>query len=334
MRIGEKMIKLIQNEMIKILKRKNVYILLILTVFIMIGYNFYGKYNTIKLGSIDMMKQYERLYKQDKLYLESYDSLEVKEEYTDIVERVELEKYAMENHIPYNLLVNTENKNVVLPLDARISWMKVFNHFEVIFMILIIYITSTIISEEFSTGTIKSLLVKPHKRTTIIFAKVITSFLAILVISLFVLIFQYIIGGLFFGFESYQLEAIRYNHLSNQINTMPLNNYMSGLLLSKIPKYILVSLVSLLLGVITSNIAINILTSFGVYGLLTINLWGNVIGKKMLISNFDLSEYLFGNLPNTAIPSMTILILIVSITIVILLTLLVKIVNRKEIINQ
>ena len=185
------MFNLLKNELIKIFKRKNIYILFLLSFLIITGYNLFVKLGNI---NIDISEQYIRAYNQDKMYLENYDDLNIKDKYSDILERVNLEKYAIDNDIKYNILVNTENKNAILPSDARILLMKFFNNFEIIILFIIIYVSSTIIYEEYSNGTIKNLLVKPHRRNSILFSKIVTSILVTLFTTIIIILFQYIIG--------------------------------------------------------------------------------------------------------------------------------------------
>ncbi len=185
------MFNLLKNELIKIFKRKNIYILFLLSFLIITGYNLFVKLGNI---NIDISEQYIRAYNQDKMYLENYDDLNIKDKYSDILERVNLEKYAIDNDIKYNILVNTENKNAILPSDARILLMKFFNNFEIIIIFIIIYVSSTIIYEEYSNGTIKNLLVKPHRRNSILFSKIVTSILVTLFTTIIIILFQYIIG--------------------------------------------------------------------------------------------------------------------------------------------
>ena len=185
------MFNLLKNELIKIFKRKNIYILFLLSFLIITGYNLFVKLGNI---NIDISEQYIRAYNQDKMYLENYDDLNIKDKYSDILERVNLEKYAIDNDIKYNILVNTENKNAILPSDARILLMKFFNNFEIIIIFIIIYVSSTIIYEEYKNGTIKNLLVKPHRRNSILFSKIVTSILVTLFTTIIIILFQYIIG--------------------------------------------------------------------------------------------------------------------------------------------
>lgn len=292
------MIKLLKNELIKIFKRKNIYILFIIAILVMIGFNLYEKYRNI---DENIQVQYEKAYNQDNFYLDNYEILTNEEKYEDILERVQLEKYAIENNIKYNILLNTENQNAQLPTDARIELMQVFKNFDIITIFIIIYLASTIISEEFSSGTIKNLLVKPYKRISILASKIITSILVTLIVAIAIIGFQYLLGGLLFGFDSYSLEAIRYNHITQQIETMSLSNYMILMFFSKIPMYIILTIFSLLLGTITNNMAINILFSLGLYLISSEGILFNNISKYLFIYNWDISKYLFGGMSGIGI---------------------------------
>lgn len=258
----KKVNELIENELIKIFRRKNIYILLLIGILMIVGYSIVQKITNPKVD--DIVKQYEKGYERDKLYLEYQKNID-DEKYEEIVERMVLEKYAFENNIQYNILLNTENTNAPVPKDARIILMKIFDNFEIIFVFIVIAISSTIISEEYSKRTIKNLFVKPHKRTKIMCSKIITNIFLVIIIIVCMVLLQYIVGGLIFGFDSYNLDAIIYNKSSQNIDVMNLTYYMLNLIINKISLYILLIAISILLSAFTSNIALNILISLGIY---------------------------------------------------------------------
>ena len=258
----KKVNELIENELIKIFKRKNIYILLLIGILMIVGYSIVQKITNPKVD--DIVKQYEKGYERDKLYLEYQKNID-DEKYEEIVERMVLEKYAFENNIQYNILLNTENTNAPVPKDARIILMKIFDNFEIIFVFIVIAISSTIISEEYSKRTIKNLFVKPHKRTKIMCSKIITNIFLVIIIIVCMVLLQYIVGGLIFGFDSYNLDAIIYNKSSQNIDVMNLTYYMLNLIINKISLYILLISISILISAFTSNIALNILISLGIY---------------------------------------------------------------------
>ena len=254
--------KLIENELIKIFKRKNIYILLFIGILMIVGYSMFQKITNPKVD--DIVKQYEKGYERDKSYLEYQKNID-DEKYEEIVERMALEKYAVENNIQYNILLNSENTNAPLPKDARIILMKIFDNFDIIFVFIVIAISSTIISEEYSKGTIKNLFVKPHKRAKIMCSKIITNIFIVIIIIVFMVLLQYTIGGLIFGFDSYSLDAIIYNKADQSINVMNLSYYMINLIINKVSLYILLIAIGILISSFTSNIALNILISLGIY---------------------------------------------------------------------
>ncbi len=304
------MLKLIKNELIKIFKRKSIYILLAIGIIIIVIYNLFEKFSN---PDVDISIQYQRAYNNDKLLLENYDNLNVDDSYEEIEERIKLEEYAINNMIQYNILLNNENKNVPLPSDARILLLKLFDNFDIIIIFILIYLSSTIITEEFNTGTIKTLLTKPHSRIQILFSKIITNIFVIFIVMGAITLFQFLLGGLLFGFDSYNLEAIIYNSSDKTIETIELAKYMIKLITAKIPLYVVLTLISLLFGIITNNIALDILVSLGIY---------------IILNSYDASKYLYNSnyLYNG-------LIIIYGITIIILLLFLTVIFKKKDIKN-
>ena len=86
----------------------------------------------------DSMKE---VMETDTFYLENYEHLELDESYDNIRERKALEKYAVENKITYNILLNSQNKSAIIPLHARNLLMKFFNKFDIIICFIIIYLS-------------------------------------------------------------------------------------------------------------------------------------------------------------------------------------------------
>ncbi len=288
----------------------------------------YNIFQIINVSDVDITSQYKRAYNIDTFYLEHNKQLNKDENYEKIVERIHLEKYAIDNNIKYNILINSQNESAILPPDARILLMKVFDNFEVLIIFIIIYLSCTIISEEYYSGTIKNILIKPYKRVKILFSKILTDFLIIILVVLILVIFQYVLGGLLFGFESYSLDAIRYNTISQDIETMNLVKYILLLFTTKIFMYVILSSFSLLFGIITNNMALNILISLGAYFLSTFEILKNNITNYIFIYNWDISKYLF-----TDSTMLWQSIIISSISLLIFLLLIIIIFNKKDVRN-
>lgn len=288
----------------------------------------YNIFQKINVSDVDITSQYKRAYNIDTFYLEHNKQLNKDENYEKIVERIHLEKYAIDNNIKYNILINSQNESAILPPDARILLMKVFDNFEVLIIFIIIYLSCTIISEEYYSGTIKNILIKPYKRVKILFSKILTDFLIIILVVLILVTFQYVLGGLLFGFESYSLDAIRYNTISQDIETMNLVKYILLLFTTKIFMYVILSSFSLLFGIITNNMALNILISLGAYFLSTFEILKNNITNYIFIYNWDISKYLF-----TDSTMLWQSIIISSISLLIFLLLIIIIFNKKDVRN-
>ena len=326
------MFKLIKNELIKILKRKNIYLLLLLSITIILGYNNSHKYITKKVDNIKL--EYEKVYKQDNLSLKYYDSLTSKEEYIDILERVQLEKHAINNNIEYNIILNSENEGIKLPSNALILFMKTFNNFDIIIIVIIIYLSTSTLLEELSKGTVKTLLIRPHKRSKILFSKLLTNLIIVILSIFIIIIFQYIIGGIIFGFDSYNLGAIRYNHITQEIENMNLIYYIFLIFIAKMPMYILLMLISFLLSIIIGNMPVNILISLGIYLVSNLEIGTNNFLKHLVIYNGDLSKFLFGGMHEIFAVGIVQPLIVAITAIIILLELVAKMFKNKDIVNQ
>ena len=100
---------------------------------------------------------------------------------------------------------------------------------------------------------------------------------------------------------------------------------------SKIPMYLILTIVSLLLGTITSNMAINILFSLGLYLISSEGILLNNISKYLFIYNWDISKYLFGGMSGIGVIQP---ILISSFTALFIIITLIYIFKNKDIVNE
>ena len=99
--------------------------------------------------------------------------------------------------------------------------------------------------------------------------------------------------------------------------------------LTKLLMYLILSSFSLLFGIITNNMALNILISLGAYFLSTFKILINNITKYLFIYNWDISKYLFTN-SNLLWQSIT----ISSISLLIIFSLLIIIFKNKDVKNM
>ncbi len=215
--------------------------------------------------------------------------------------RMQLCKYAIENGVEYDIS-NENNLIYDNKIDARISFIRTFKHFDLIIVIIAIYISSTIITEEINKKTIKSLLSKPHKRISILTSKILACIITVIISMIFVVLIQYLVGGFIFGFDSYSYNYIGYDYINEQVFTMNLFAYILLVGITKIPMYIIVILFCMFIGTFNKNIAMSMILTLIIF-LITNTIileWSKVeslsiITRFFITNNWDFSIYLFGN---------------------------------------
>ena len=249
-------------------------------------------------------------------------------------------KYAIENNIDYDI---SNNDNIILDnkINARISFIRTFMHFDVIIVIIIIYISTTIVTEETNKGTLKSLLTKPHKRSTILFSNIFACIITTIITMLIILITQYIIGGIIFGFDSYKIDYIGYNYNNGQVFTMNLFIYNLLVGISKLPMYVIILLFCLFMGIINNRTAMSMILTLVIFLIsnIVITEWSKVeafsiITKFFITNNWHFSIYLFGGISDISGVNFLWSIIIYIVYIIILLGLSIFQFDKKEVNND
>ena len=205
-------------------------------------------------------------------------------------EKAELAKYAIEHKVS---IAKTE--------DLRGSILNFHDQYGMVIIAVIIMIAGTIISEEFSKGTIKLLLIKPYPRWKILLAKVVACILTLLLILFGTFLAQLLVGGILFGFDSLMVPAVEYNFATNQIQEMNLLVNFAIKTLAMLPLYVLVITIAIFLGSVFTNSALAIvvallgfMTSDLINALATsFDLW---IMRFFITPNWNLTPYLFGGI--------------------------------------
>ena len=250
--------------------------------------------------------------------------------------KMKLCKYAIEN----NLDMDISNGNNVIwnnKIDSRISFIRTFEHFDLIIVIIAIYLSTTIITEEVNKKTIKNLLTKPHKRSTIIMSKLIACIITILVSMLFVIIVQYIVGGIIFGFDSYKLEYIGCNYNTGELIHMNLFEYVVMVGLSKLPMYIIIIAFCMFMGTLNNHTSMSMILTLIIFliGYRILPIWSgvdslNVVARYFVTNNWDFSMYLFGQVSrlNGITLSSSIIVCLIHLSLFLYLT--IRKFNRKE----
>ena len=219
------------------------------------------------------------------------DNYEEKQSYYRYLEVAEISQYDIENKAESG---NSSNARGLL-LDGC-------TQFELFIIIMIIMVTGTIVSEEFNKGTIKLLLIKPYKRSTILASKWITSLIMLFIIIVTVLLMQFVVGGIIQGFDTFATPAVVYDHTTNQIGEMNIAVYLIMQILGKLPIYVLLMTLAFAFSTIFANSALAItITLLGYMGAPFVNALAQAYNldwiRFFVTPNWDLTQYFFGGLP-------------------------------------
>ena len=214
-----------------------------------------------------------------------------KKDYNKAVENKEISKYIIENH------VDVEKTD-----DLRGILSRFFNEFGLFIIVIVVMVAGTIVSEEFSKGTIKLLLVKPYNRNKILFSKFITVLIMIAFSFVILIGMELIVGGLIFGFESLQIPVVVYNFNTNMIQEINVFAYLGTQIIMVLPSVILIATLAFSLSTIFTNSPVAIaLPLLGYMGAAVINqlaMQYNVGFLKYFVTlNWDFTQYLYGNVP-------------------------------------
>lgn len=209
--------------------------------------------------------------------------------YKDALETCSLNKYYIEN----NITIKNDNRQILLNL---------FTNYELFILIISIVIASSIVSEEFSRGTIKLLLVKPYSRLKILFSKFIVCILILILSIVFIALSQLVIGGIIHGFDSLSTPAIIYDFSTNSIKTMNIASYIALIGVCKFPIYLLLTTLGFACSTIFTNTALAVAVPFlGYIASNIINQFALIYDIKQIIyfvtPNWDFTYYLFGGTP-------------------------------------
>lgn len=219
-------------------------------------------------------------------------SKDEEEQYNELKKNITTQEYILNNKAD----ISEESYN------ARNIFMTFISGNSIFFIILTVMIAGGIVAEEFSKGTIKMLLIRPYRRWKILLSKYISCLIILAFTITVLLLAQYVIGGLAFGFNSYSVPAVIYNYASKSMIEISLLKHVLLNLVAILPMLILLLTLAFTIStVFTSSslaIALTLLTTFfsSLVNMLIIK------SKIKILSLFptmvwDLSEFLYGGTP-------------------------------------
>ncbi len=233
----------------------------------------------------------KRVCTYEKDTISSYSE---KLEYYSCLEMANINKYYVENNV-INLRED-DNRDILVNL---------LDKYELFILIFVIMISGAIVSDEFSKGTIKLLLVRPYSRLKLLFAKFVTCICLLILFIVFVSVCQLLIGGLVQGFNCLRVPAVVYNYNTNNIETMSIAKHIAITTCAKLPMYLLLMTLAFTISTLFNNSALAI--ALPLLGYMVSPIINQLASYALLrdikillyfvTPNWDLTSYLFGGLP-------------------------------------
>ena len=203
------------------------------------------------------------------------------------------------NLYKYDLYNDTEYQNTA---TANYTFQNSIGTYIAIIVMIVVIVAGVSISEEFNKGTVKLLVVRPYSRTKILISKLIAVFITMLITTATILLLQFIIGGIVYGFGTYMMNIVQFDFTTNSIVTLNIFAYLGLIFICKLPIFILIGTLAFALSTLFLNSPLAVaLPILGYMGSDMINMiaisykWDWV--KYFVTPNWDLSQYLFGGTP-------------------------------------
>lgn len=126
-------------------------------------------------------------------------------------ELIEIEKYKVKNNI------NTNGIELTNYNDTYVNFAE--NSIVIVFSLFMIVISASIVSSEFSKGTIKQVFITPNKRWKILLSKIITLVIILIVFSILLSLLIQLFGNIFFGEHELSPYVYMQDNQIKEINT-------------------------------------------------------------------------------------------------------------------
>lgn len=170
-----------------------------------------------------------------------------------------------------------------------------------------VIISSGIMANEYSGGTIKLLLTRPRSRIQILLSKYLAVIIVTVMMIIEVCLLSYVVGGITYGFGSFDSKLITFNQKGEAFSQFYIIFLFKKILFEFITMLVIIT-ISFMISTIINNsafaITTGIVTMFSI-GTLTSLFSKYQWGKYLLFPNMDLKQYLSnssGSLPGMTLP--------------------------------
>ncbi|MFE0506037.1 ABC transporter permease [Peribacillus butanolivorans] len=239
---------LIRNEWMKIFSKGSTYLFIVFLLLAAVGTALIDyKLNPVE-SSKDWKQELQAEIQEQQNELKTSKISE--DEKSAIMEDIDLNKQLLDANINPDLRTNW---------TYMANWTTSLTSFVTLFVVIV---CSSLVSSEFSDGTIKQLLIRPYKRWKILLSKYITSllFAALLLVSLF--IFSYIVGILFFGNGSYSDKIL--DPASFGFSPVIVGDYFVDMMVYWIPGFLVITTIAFMLSTLFKSQALAVGVSISI----------------------------------------------------------------------
>lgn len=195
------MIRLIQNENMKIYKKAGTWVMLGLIIIAVVIGGIVSKFllNEELMDGDSWRQQLEMRNEQLQEEIVQLENMIVTGNATQpLKEEILLNEYRLENDIP--------------PVESETLWGFMISapDFTAFASMFAIVVGAGIVASEFTTGTIKLLLIRPVNRFKILLSKFIATLLFAFVLIIVLFVSSFIVGSLLYGFKGMDLPYLVY----------------------------------------------------------------------------------------------------------------------------
>lgn len=277
------MINLIKNENMKLVHRISTWIMIGILIVIVLLAGIAMKVSTT-INTNDNWKS--QLEQENKAYKEAMNQSIVPESAKDTyIQTIKINEYRIQHNIP----PTTDGVwDFVNSCSGIISFISLFA----------IIIGGGIVANEFSSGAVKLLLIRPLKRWKILLSKYFTVLCYILFMLVILFAFSFLMGGLLFSFSGASAPFLKYSGGKVIEENMILHSLaVYGL---ECVKLIMMVTLAFMISTVFRNSSLAI--GIGIFLLFIGTLIAQLLArftwsKYILFQNTDLSVYLKGNPP-------------------------------------
>ena len=247
--------------------------------------------------------------------------------------------YAIDKKIDNRYELTFINEQSALASTADQYLIQSHMQYSLFIIIAIVIVAGTIVSEESNKGTIKLLLVKPFKRTKILLSKFIACLIIYVIVSIIIALLQFIIGGIFFGFNNYVGNIVIYNFSAGKIQEINSVAFLIISWISILPEHLLLLTLAFTVSTVFNSsalaIAISLLTSMasGIINQLAFSFKKAEFLRFFVTPNWELTGRLFGKLPRIEGMTIPFSICICLLYFIVLAALSIHVFKRRDIKN-